>query len=133
MPSAGPRFQQPGFVPHWPSVTHFTPNDHRHFELVRYNEETNKDDQIHCMIFNSRRSAITTALTEGRQVAVAGQLSLYPPQGSGSILVDEVASVDGDGDDAHPFEIIRANRRVQIAIATGLLLAALAVVVLLVL
>ncbi len=132
MPSARACFHQPGVVPHWPSVTHFTPNNHRHFELVRYNEETNKDDQIHCVIFNSRRSAITTDITERRQVAIAGQLSFYPPQGSGSILVDEVASVDGDEDDAHPFEIIRANRRVQIAIAT-VLLVALAVGVLLVL
>lgn len=85
------------------------------------------------MIFSSRRSAITTALAQGRQVAVAGQLSFYPPKGSASILVDEVASVDGDEADAHPFKQIRADRCVQIALATLLLLVGLLIGSLLVL
>lgn len=105
-------------------------NDFHHFDLIQYNEEADGDNLIHCVIHPSRRPSITTDITEGRQLAVAGNVSFYPPEGRASIFVDDVDAVDRDGS-SHPFERVRTDHRIQIALASMLLLVILVVVSLL--
>lgn len=100
--------------------------DYQHFDLIQYNEETERNNQIHCVIRPSQRPSITTTITEGKQAAVAGTVSFHPPEGYASILVDDVDSVDAD-DSSHPLKRTRTDRRIQITIATMLLLVILLV------
>lgn len=105
-----------------------------HFKLVHRTagRENRKDDRLHCIIYENRRPNITASIREGQQVAVSGDLSLYAPRSRCSIEVDDVVVPEGD-DSSHPFEMIRTDRRIRIALATVVLFAVLVIVSLLLL
>lgn len=92
-------------------------NDHRHFDLI----DPDEDGQIHCVIFDSRRASITTEITEGRQVAVAGDVSFFPPKGKGSILVKEVAPLKAD-DSQRRGSALPVDRQQLLLLAVGLVI-----------
>lgn len=109
-------------------------NGNVHFKLVHRKEEreNRKDDRLHCIIYENRRPNITVNVREGQRVAVRGNVTFYAPRSRCSIEVKDVVPADGD-DSSHPFERLRTDRRIQLALATVLLLVILAVVSLLVL
>ncbi len=98
------------------------------FEIVhrKKGREDWKDDRLHCIIYEDRRADITANIRDGQRVAVRGDVEFYAPKSRCSIKVDDIIPADGD-DSSHPFERIRADRRVQIAIASVLLLMVLLV------
>lgn len=67
---------------------------HAHFRLVH------ESGAIHCVIFDFRRTTLTTNITNGRQIAVTGDLSFYAQENRCEIEVEEVVPI-GD-DDSHP-------------------------------
>lgn len=67
-----------------------------HFDIVRENEEKEKNNQFHYVIFERHRSSVTTDIENGMQVAVAGDVSFDPPRNRCSIEVDDVCSVEED-------------------------------------
>ncbi len=98
------------------------------FEIVhrKVGRKDRKDDRLHCIIYEDRRADITASIRDGQRVAVRGNVEFYAPKSRCSIKVDDVVPADGD-DSSHPFERIRADRRIQIALASVLLLMVLLV------
>lgn len=92
-----------------------SPSDHIHFDLVHGDD----DDQLRCIIFNSRRASVTTDINDGMQVAVTGDLSFHPPKNRCSIDVEEVRLLDTDGS-YRLYEVLLA--RLWIAIAALLVI-----------
>ena len=62
-------------------------NGHLHFDLVA------GEASIHCVVFGFRRQQLNAKPDEEMHVAVRGELSYYEPQGSCSILVDDVVNM----------------------------------------
>lgn len=62
-------------------------NGHLHFDLVA------ADAAIHCVVFGFRYQQLNAKPDEEMHVAVRGDLSYYEPQGSCSILVDDVVNM----------------------------------------
>jgi len=62
-------------------------NGHLHFDLVA------AEASIHCVVFGFRRQQLHANPDEEMHVAVRGDLSYYQPQGSCSILVDDVVNM----------------------------------------
>ena len=62
-------------------------NGHLHFDLVA------KNASIHCVVFGFRHQQLNAKPDEEMHVAVRGDLSYYEPQGSCSILVDDVVNM----------------------------------------
>lgn len=87
--------------------------DHAHFRLVH------ESGTIHCVIFDFRRTTLTTNITNGMQIAVTGDLSFYAQENRCEIEVEEVVPIGEDG--SHPFyEVILA--RLWIAIVAVLVI-----------
>lgn len=99
-----------------------------HFKLVhrKGGRENRKDNRLYCIIYEDRRANITTTIQDGQRVAVTGDLTFYTPKSRCSIEVNDVVTPTGN-DSSHLLERIRADRRVQIALATVLLLVILLV------
>jgi exodeoxyribonuclease VII large subunit len=62
-------------------------NGHLHFDLVA------AEASIHCVVFGFRYQQLNAKPDEEMHVAVRGDLSYYEPQGSCSILVDDVVNM----------------------------------------
>ena len=62
-------------------------NGHLHFDLIA------GETSIHCVVFGFRRQQLNAKPDEEMHVAVRGDLSYYQPQGSCSILVDDVVNM----------------------------------------
>ena len=62
-------------------------NGHLHFDLVA------EEASIHCVVFGFRAQQLNANPDEEMHVAVSGDLSYYAPQGSCSILVDDVVNM----------------------------------------
>ncbi len=87
--------------------------DHVHFDLVHGGKP------LHCVVFPSRRSSIP-AINSGQQVAVAGDVSFYPPENRCSIEVEEIVPLEEGGGSL--LGSIQSDRRVQIVLAVVVLL-----------
>ena len=62
-------------------------NGHLHFDLV------SGDASIHCVVFGFRYKGLNTRPDEEMHVAVRGELSYYEPQGSCSLIVEDVVNM----------------------------------------
>jgi len=62
-------------------------NDHLHFDLV------SGDASIHCVVFGFRYKGLNAKPDEEMHVAVRGELSYYEPQGSCSLIVEDVVNM----------------------------------------
>ena len=62
-------------------------NGHLHFDLV------SGDASIHCVVFGFRYKGLNAKPDEEMHVAVRGELSYYEPQGSCSLIVEDVVNM----------------------------------------
>jgi len=62
-------------------------NGHLHFDLVADNAS------IHCVVFGFRYKGLNATPDEEMHVAVRGELSYYEPQGSCSLIVEDVVDM----------------------------------------
>ena len=62
-------------------------NGHLHFDLV------SGDASIHCVVFGFRYKRLNAKPDEEMHVAVRGELSYYEPQGSCSLIVEDVVNM----------------------------------------
>jgi|APHM01.1.fsa_nt_gi Exonuclease VII, large subunit len=62
-------------------------NGHLHFDLVA------GDASIHCVVFGFRYKGLNAKPDEEMHVAVRGELSYYEPQGSCSVIVENIVNM----------------------------------------
>lgn len=67
---------------------YFIKENHVHFDIVHRNTP------LHCVIFEQRRSSVTTDLEEGMKVAVTGDLGFHAPKNYCSIEATNVVVIE---------------------------------------
>lgn len=89
-------------------------NDHAHFKLIH------QGGPLHCVVFASRQSRITTDIEEGMQLAVNGTISFYAPDNRCSIEVEEVDPITADS--SQQSSMVPTERRQQVLLSVVILI-----------